>query len=161
MSSQSPLRLRVLVIGDSGVGKTSLIRRFVEGKHCRPTATIGIDYGARLVTDVCGELVRISFLDCSGALLYRHICEDFYKDANSVSFTAALIHATAIVSTSTRALDMLLSWSRMPTQFRVMPNHHCRNTSRFFSFSTCHHEIALTVFDAGLRTSSGATRVKF
>ncbi len=43
-----PLKLKVVVVGDSGVGKTSLLKRFAQGKfEAEEDRTIGSDFYTR------------------------------------------------------------------------------------------------------------------
>lgn len=62
-SSLPPPRTRIfkiIVIGDSGVGKTCLTYRFSAGKFPEKTeATIGVDFRERLV-DIDGEKIKVS-----------------------------------------------------------------------------------------------------
>ena len=62
-SSSLPARCRtfkVIVIGDSGVGKTCLTHRFCAGEFpCRPDATIGVDFRERVV-DIDGERIKVN-----------------------------------------------------------------------------------------------------
>lgn len=65
-SLSSPLSrcrtFKVLVIGDSGVGKTCLTHRFCAGEFPRRMeATIGVDFRER-VLDVDGEKIKVTFL---------------------------------------------------------------------------------------------------
>lgn len=61
-SSLPPPRTRIfkiIVIGDSGVGKTCLTYRFCAGKFPEKTeATIGVDFRERLV-DIDGENIKV------------------------------------------------------------------------------------------------------
>lgn len=42
---------KIIVVGDSNVGKTCLTYRFCEGKYLnKPEATIGVDFRERIVT---------------------------------------------------------------------------------------------------------------
>lgn len=56
--------MQILLIGDSGVGKSSLLQRFTTG-HCndqQPT-TIGVDFGVKQITvynSECGQQVQAS-----------------------------------------------------------------------------------------------------
>jgi len=50
---------KIIVIGDSGVGKTCLTYRFCAGKFPEKTeATIGVDFRERLV-DIDGEKIKV------------------------------------------------------------------------------------------------------
>lgn len=51
---------KVLVIGDSGVGKTCLTHRLSDGQFpMRVEATIGVDFRERLL-DIDGEKIKVS-----------------------------------------------------------------------------------------------------
>ena len=50
---------KIIVIGDSGVGKTCLTYRFCAGKFPEKTeATIGVDFRERLI-DIDGEKIKV------------------------------------------------------------------------------------------------------
>lgn len=65
-SSLPPPRTRIfkiIVIGDSGVGKTCLTYRFCAGKFPEKTeATIGVDFRERLV-EIDGEKIKVCTAD--------------------------------------------------------------------------------------------------
>lgn len=51
---------KIIVVGDSNVGKTCLTYRFCEGKFLdKSEATIGVDFRERIV-DVNGEEIKVS-----------------------------------------------------------------------------------------------------
>ena len=54
--------IRLLIIGDAGVGKTSLLVRFHEDSFSNnQKTTIGVDYKAKEV-DITGEKVKLQVL---------------------------------------------------------------------------------------------------
>lgn len=56
-----PRIFKVIVIGDSNVGKTTLTYRFCEGKFLeKAEATIGVDFRSRSV-NIEGEDITVSF----------------------------------------------------------------------------------------------------
>lgn len=56
---------KIIVIGDSNVGKTCLTFRFCGGKFPERTeATIGVDFREKSI-DVDGELIKAGFVFCS------------------------------------------------------------------------------------------------
>lgn len=58
-----PRIFKVIVIGDSNVGKTTLTYRFCEGKFLeKAEATIGVDFRSRTV-NIEGEDITVSFLN--------------------------------------------------------------------------------------------------
>ena len=54
---------KIIVVGDSNVGKTCLTYRFCEGKFLdKSEATIGVDFRERTV-DINGEEIKVSIQD--------------------------------------------------------------------------------------------------
>lgn len=85
--SAPPLRVTLLTAGSSGVGKTSLVRRFCEGRFpSRAAPTIGVDFGVHPVaaTAAAPRGVRVNFFDLSGAGAYRDVRTEFWRDAQGV-----------------------------------------------------------------------------
>ena len=51
--------IRLLIVGETGVGKTSLLVRFNEGNfYSDQKTTIGVDYKAKEI-DIDGEIVKL------------------------------------------------------------------------------------------------------
>ena len=82
---QAAARLKIISMGDSGVGKSCLIKRYCEDKFVsKHVATIGIDFGVKPVTiDGAGQ-ARVNFFDFAGGAEYLEIRNEFYKDAQGV-----------------------------------------------------------------------------
>ncbi len=58
---------KIIVIGDSGVGKTCLTYRFCAGKFPEKTeATIGVDFRERLV-EIDGEKIKVCTADADSS----------------------------------------------------------------------------------------------
>ena len=75
-------QFRVIVLGDSTVGKSSLLKYFTEGKFeegCEPT--VGVDFFARLIEIRPGIRVKLQLWDTAGQERFR--CDFF-------SFSATL-----------------------------------------------------------------------
>lgn len=76
----SVLRIKIISMGESGVGKSCVIKRFCEEKFVsKYISTIGIDYGVKPV-HVQGEEVRVNFWDLSGLPEFLEVRNEFYKD---------------------------------------------------------------------------------
>uniref|UniRef100_K3WMN4 Uncharacterized protein n=1 Tax=Globisporangium ultimum (strain ATCC 200006 / CBS 805.95 / DAOM BR144) TaxID=431595 RepID=K3WMN4_GLOUD len=76
----SVLRIKIISMGESGVGKSCVIKRFCEEKFVsKYISTIGIDYGVKPVL-VQGEEVRVNFWDLSGLPEFLEVRNEFYKD---------------------------------------------------------------------------------
>ena len=84
-SVQAQARLKIISLGEAGVGKSCLIKRYCEDKFVsKHIATIGIDFGVKPVSiDGVGQ-VRVNFFDMAGGPEYFEIRNEFYKDAQGV-----------------------------------------------------------------------------
>ncbi|KAI8033941.1 ras-related protein Rab-18 [Drosophila gunungcola] len=73
--------IKLLVIGESGVGKSSLIRRFVENKFDdNHDVTIGMDFKSK-VMNVDGIDYKVALWDTAGAERFRSLTPSFYRKA--------------------------------------------------------------------------------
>lgn len=74
-------KFKVVVVGDSGAGKTNLIKRFVHNSFSSDTkATIGIEFQSLNVI-IKGEVYKIEIWDTAGQERYRSITSSYYKGA--------------------------------------------------------------------------------
>ena len=67
-------QFRLILIGDSTVGKSSLLRYFTEGcfqDSCEPT--MGVDFYARLVDIKPGVRVKLQLWDTAGQERFRFL----------------------------------------------------------------------------------------
>ena len=78
--------LKILIIGDSQVGKTSLLLKYVDNifpeEHI---CTIGVEYKDKYVTR--GKFnIRLSIWDTAGQERFRSITKNIFRNANGVLF---------------------------------------------------------------------------
>lgn len=100
LPSTAPLsKFKVVFLGDSGAGKTSLIKSFIYGKfESNYTMTIGIDFLAKTMY-LDDRTVRLQIWDSAGQERFRSIIPSYIRDSsvavvvydvtNRVSFTNA------------------------------------------------------------------------
>lgn len=72
---------KILIIGESAVGKTSLLLRFITD-HFDPnvSATIGVDFKTKKVT-VDGNTVKLAIWDTAGVERFRTLTPSYYRNA--------------------------------------------------------------------------------
>jgi Ras-related protein Rab-7A len=82
MSSRKKTLLKVIILGDSGVGKTSLMQQFVNGKFSQQyKATIGADFLTKeLVLD--DKTVTMQLWDTAGQERFQSLGVAFYRGAD-------------------------------------------------------------------------------
>lgn len=75
------IRIKIISLGDTSVGKSCLIKRYCEGKFvAKYIPTIGVDYGVKPVS--LGDFeVRVNIWDLAGPREYVEVRNEFYKDA--------------------------------------------------------------------------------
>ena len=96
---------KVLVVGDVGVGKTSIVKRNVRGKFSNTKPTIGVDFVLKEVPDVIpNTLVRLQLWDVAGQERFKSLTRVYYKGA-----TAAIV---VFDSTSKDTLDGVEEWKQ-------------------------------------------------
>ncbi|XP_077356851.1 EF-hand calcium-binding domain-containing protein 4B isoform X2 [Festucalex cinctus] len=80
-----PSRLfKVVLVGNSSVGKTSLLRSFCEGHfHPSTTATVGIDFSVKTLT-LNNMQIAMQLWDTAGQERYRSITKQFFRKADGV-----------------------------------------------------------------------------
>jgi len=72
---------KVVLIGDSGVGKSNLLSRFTRNEFCLESkSTIGVEFATRSI-EVDGKTVKAQIWDTAGQERYRAITSAYYRGA--------------------------------------------------------------------------------
>jgi len=90
--------LKVVIAGDGGVGKTSLIRRYCEGKfESSRVATIGVDFQTKLV-DLPSGSVKLSIWDMAGQERFQVMRAGFYRGSRAAALVFDLTDAESLTN---------------------------------------------------------------
>ena len=101
--------VKITVIGEGAVGKTSLIRRWAEGKFEKTyLATLGVDITDKTV-HVDNLIFKMILWDIAGQRRYKQFRNAFYKGTQGIIMVADV--------TNTASLDALPSWKEELEQY--------------------------------------------
>jgi len=74
--------IKIVVVGDSGVGKTCLLHRFTENRFDDAyISTIGVDFAIKTM-ELNGKRAKLQVWDTAGQERFRNICSSYYRGAN-------------------------------------------------------------------------------
>ena len=78
--------LKILLIGDTSVGKTSILCKYIDDEFSDAyLSTIGIEFKIKSLI-INGKKVLLRIWDTSGQERYRSITQNFYRNANGILF---------------------------------------------------------------------------
>lgn len=87
MENKEELVYKIITLGDSGVGKTSIIRRYVFKEFDINTmSTLGLNFAFKEVTLKNGPKIKIKLIDTAGQEKYRSLSRSYIKNAEGVIF---------------------------------------------------------------------------
>ena len=73
-------KFKVVIIGDAGVGKTSLLRRFVENKFDKDyLSTLGANILSKEYVTPKGNIIELLLWDLAGQHVFKHARKRFYS----------------------------------------------------------------------------------
>lgn len=76
---------KVLMIGESGTGKSALLARFVDGTfESNFISTIGVDFKIHYMKTETGKNIKIQVWDTAGQERFRTITTSYYRGASGV-----------------------------------------------------------------------------
>ena len=88
VSSEKKNSIKIILIGNSGVGKTCISQRYIKGNKdidLNPNSTVGASYFQKFI-EIDGKSISVDIWDTAGQEKYRGMGKMFYKDAYIVLF---------------------------------------------------------------------------
>ncbi|XP_057535779.1 ras-related protein RABC2a-like [Amaranthus tricolor] len=82
-STSYDLSFKVLLIGDSGVGKSSLLVSFISNSLEDLSPTIGVDFKIKMLT-VRGQRLKLTIWDTAGQERFRTLTSSYYRGAQGI-----------------------------------------------------------------------------
>jgi len=124
----NPPQIKLLLIGDSGVGKSCCLLRFSEDSFTPSfITTIGIDFKIRTI-ELDGKRVKLQIWDTAGQERFRTITTAYYRGAMGI----LLVYDV----TDERSFNSMLSPPPPPPNPPLVTNWHeeCYSVSRSLHF---------------------------
>ncbi len=75
---------KILLIGDSGVGKSCILLRFTEDTYSEAyISTIGVDFKIKTI-ELGGKIIKLQIWDTAGQERFRTITSSYYRGAHGI-----------------------------------------------------------------------------
>ena len=79
--------MKVITLGESGVGKTSIIRRYIHNIFDENNlSTIGVNFSFKQVKLKNGKSINIKLIDTAGQEKYKALAKSYFKNVDAVLF---------------------------------------------------------------------------
>lgn len=103
------LIVKSILVGDSGVGKSSVLMRFTSGDFSHHyVSTVGVDY-ANCTFDRQGKIIRMQIWDTAGQDRFKTISRTFYRGVHGCALVFAVDDA--------ESFERVADWAKEVTQF--------------------------------------------
>ena len=88
--------IKIVIVGESGVGKTSLITQFIDNFFDEEIqATTGASFSAKTLNFDNGKSVKIQLWDTAGQERYRSLTKIFFQNSAAVAFIYDITNQTS------------------------------------------------------------------
>jgi len=133
---------KLLLIGDSGVGKTCILFRFSDDAfNTTFISTIGIDFKIKTI-EIDGKRVKLQIWDTAGQERFHTITTSYYRGANGIMLVYDI--------TNTKSFDNISKWLKNITDFasdeveRILLGNKCDMEDKRMISSARGQELATT-----------------
>ncbi|XP_010934636.1 GTP-binding protein YPTM2 isoform X1 [Elaeis guineensis] len=97
MNPEYDYLFKLLLIGDSGVGKSCLLLRFADDSYLESyISTIGVDFKIRTV-EQDGKTIKLQIWDTAGQERFRTITSSYYRGAHGIIVSYFSIHPASFL----------------------------------------------------------------
>jgi len=87
MKDDEEIIFKIITVGDSGVGKTSILRRYVFNTFDPDNmSTLGVNFSFKLIELKKGKKIKLKLIDTAGQERYRSLSQSYLKNADAALF---------------------------------------------------------------------------
>ena len=153
---------KVLMIGESGTGKSALLARFVDGTF-EPNfiSTIGVDFKIHYMKTETGKNVKVQVWDTAGQERFRTITTSYYRGANGVLIVFDVTDEVSFEKVR-YWLNELKEHSTPGIPFLLVANKIDKRSERVVDFEAAKRfaaQVGIDVVEASAKTSEGVNEV--
>eukprot|EP00658_Telonema_sp_P-2_P020109 TRINITY_DN17921_c0_g1_i3.p2 TRINITY_DN17921_c0_g1~~TRINITY_DN17921_c0_g1_i3.p2 ORF type:complete len:206 (+),score=63.35 TRINITY_DN17921_c0_g1_i3:137-754(+) len=157
-----PKEAKVVVLGDAGVGKTSVIQRFIAGNFEEWTkATVGASFASKTVRTESDGNVKLSIWDTAGQEQFQSMAPIYYRNANAAllvfdllemeSFTKAKFWIDQLRANGPPGVVIAIVGNKLDREIeRKVPNEIAAAYAR---------DIEAAYFESSAKTGAGVSEV--
>lgn len=129
MATRYDVLLRLMLVGDTGVGKTCLICQYAENQF-NPihVTTIGVDFKLKMA-EIRGKMVKMQIWDTAGQERFEAITKQFYRRAMGVVLVFDICSRSSFESLA-KWLLYVKEFSQPETQVIMLGNQCDREAQR-------------------------------
>jgi len=85
------ITFKIITLGDSGVGKTSIINRYISGKFDNNIfSTIGINFSLKKLVINKSQNIQLKIIDTCGQEKYRSLSKSYFRQTDGVLYVFGL-----------------------------------------------------------------------
>jgi len=90
-------KFKLMIVGNGGVGKTTLVNRYLTGLFTEGSLTIGVDFHIKSV-EIEGKKATLQIWDFAGEDRFRFLLSSYAKGANGAIFMFDITRYTSLES---------------------------------------------------------------
>lgn len=125
---------KILLIGDSGVGKSCILLRFADDTFNEShISTIGVDFKIRTV-ELYDKTVKLQMWDTAGQERFRTITSSYYRGAHAMM----IVYDVSDLESFNNVKNWLLECDRYASDnvIKILVGNKCDTTKRVVSYET-------------------------
>jgi len=113
--------LKIVMIGDSGVGKSCLLKRFATSEfNDSYISTIGVDFEIQTV-DIDGKTIKLQIWDTAGQERFHNITTSYYRGAHCIMLVYDVTNMESFRNLN-RWMEQIKNYASKDTQLLVVGN---------------------------------------
>ncbi len=147
--NEEEIIFKIITLGDSGVGKTSIIKKYTTGEFDENnSSTIGISFSFKDLIINESQKIKLKILDTCGQEKYRSLSKTYFKNANGVFFVFGL--------NDKESFDNIKEWMEFFNE-----NNTIENTPKVLVGNKCDLEIDKELDKALIMKFSEENKIKY